>query len=65
MAAPILTARPDPTYDRAAINANPIWRTAFVISECLNDNAPLGWGRYIWIAEAIAKDQDHEQAHRK
>lgn len=46
----------DPTYDRQEIDKNPIWRAAFIISECLNDAAPLGWGRYIFVADALAKD---------
>jgi hypothetical protein len=45
----------DPTYVKAAIDANPIWRLAFLLSEQDNDSAPSGWGRYIWRAEGIAK----------
>lgn len=45
----------DPTYVREEINANPVWRTAFILSECLNDRAPIGWGKYIWIAEQVHK----------
>jgi hypothetical protein len=41
----------DPTYNRLAIDANPIWKIAFMMSEMLNDNAPLGWGRYIDTAK--------------
>lgn len=43
----------DPTYDRAAIDADPAWRLAFILSELLNDNAPIGWGRYILAAETL------------
>ncbi len=43
----------DPTYDRGRIEADPVWRIAFLLSECLNDGAPIGWGRYIWIAKKV------------
>lgn len=43
----------DPTYDREQIDANPTWKLAFVLSEIQNDNAPLGWGKYIWIAKCL------------
>lgn len=43
----------DPTYDRETINANPIWRTAFHLSEIMNDSAPIGWGKYIYVAECM------------
>lgn len=42
-----------PTYDSKEIDENPIWELAFIISEILNDNAPLGWGQYIPLAESI------------
>jgi hypothetical protein len=45
----------DPTYITAEIEANPIWRAAFVMSEHLNDNAPIGWSRYIPVAESLAR----------
>lgn len=40
----------DPTYITGQINANPVWKLAFRLSEVDNDNAPIGWGRYIAIA---------------
>lgn len=40
-------ANGDPTYVRAEIEDNPIWRRAFQLSELENDNAPIGWGAYI------------------
>jgi hypothetical protein len=43
----------DPTYVKAEIDANPIWRTAFWLSEIHNDGAPIGWSRYIPIAESL------------
>jgi hypothetical protein len=48
----------DPTYDREQINKHPVWRIAFGLSECLNDGAPLGWSRYIWVAEALISQGD-------
>lgn len=43
----------DPTYVKSEIEANPTWRLAFFISEIDNDTAPIGWGRYISIAESV------------
>ena len=40
----------DPTYVRAQIDANPAWRLAWRLSEVDNDNAPIGWSRYIGLA---------------
>ena len=48
----------DPTYVKAAINANPTWQLAFYLSELQNDNAPLGWGNYIWIADCLRANYD-------
>lgn len=41
----------DPTYDELEIEANWVWRIAFLLSELYNDNAPLGWSKYIPAAE--------------
>jgi hypothetical protein len=43
----------DPTYVTEEIESNPIWHAAFIMSEILNDNAPLGWGKYIYAAERL------------
>lgn len=43
----------DPTYVREEISANPEWDLAFVLSEIMNDNAPIGWGRYISTAQCL------------
>jgi hypothetical protein len=43
----------DPTYIKASINANPEWKLAFWLSEIDNDNAPLGWSKYIMMAKLI------------
>ena len=43
----------DPTYDRAQIAENPVWDLAFTLSEIQNDNAPIGWGKYIYVAECL------------
>lgn len=43
----------DPTYDREQIDANPEWELAFVLSEIMNDGAPMGWGRYISVAKCL------------
>lgn len=51
----------DPTYVDDLINANPEWRIAFIISEHLNDNAPIGWSRYIPTAQSILKEFERKQ----
>lgn len=43
----------DPTYNREIIKANPVWDLAFVLSEIQNDAAPLGWGKYIYVAKCL------------
>jgi hypothetical protein len=48
----------DPTYIREDIDANPEWQLAFSLSEIQNDNAPLGWGRYIWVAQCLLANYD-------
>jgi hypothetical protein len=32
---------------------NPVWDVAWTLSEILNDNAPIGWSRYISTAELL------------
>lgn len=46
----------DPTYIQEEIQRNPIWKLAFTMSEIDNDNAPLGWGKYIRLARWILED---------
>lgn len=43
----------DPTYVKAEIEANPLWNLAWQLSEVDNDMAPIGWGRYINMAQWI------------
>jgi len=43
----------DPTYNREAIRANPEWDLAFILSEIMNDAAPLGWSKYIPTAQCL------------
>jgi hypothetical protein len=43
----------DPTYVRSEIDANPEWQLAFTISEIENDNAPIGWSKYIGLAKCL------------
>jgi hypothetical protein len=43
----------DPTYVKEEIEANPVWALAFSMSEIDNDNAPIGWGRYISLAHGL------------
>ena len=43
----------DPTYIQEEIEANPEWQLAFVLSEILNDNAPIGWSEHIMTAQCL------------
>ena len=43
----------DPTYNTEQINNDPVWRVAFVLSEIMNDNAPIGWSKYIFVAKCL------------
>ena len=43
----------DPTYVEDIILANPVWALAFSLSEIQNDNAPIGWSKYIFVAECL------------
>jgi hypothetical protein len=48
----------DLTYDMKIINKNPVWKLAFKLSELENDNAPIGWSRYIPRAEKLLNEED-------
>ncbi len=43
----------DPTYVETEIEANITWHVAWVLSEILNDNAPIGWSKYIGEARCL------------
>ena len=43
----------DPTYDKEKINADPVWQLAWSLSEIENDNAPIGWVKYITTARCL------------
>lgn len=43
----------DPTYNREEIATNPEWQLAWVLSEILNDAAPLGWSKYVSTARCL------------
>lgn len=48
----------DPTYVKDEIQNNPIWKLAWTLSEVCNDNAPIGWGRYIREADYLLRFYD-------
>lgn len=48
----------DPTYDKELIKKDPIWYTAWILSEMYNDQAPLGWSKYIGGAKELMKHLD-------
>lgn len=43
----------DPTYDKEKIEKNPEWSLAFLLSEIMNDNTPMGWLKYIGPAKCV------------
>jgi hypothetical protein len=43
----------DPIYRSDLINADPIWKLAFELSEVDNDDAPLGWSAYVPMARHL------------
>jgi hypothetical protein len=45
----------DPTYIKSEIESNPIWKLAWWLSEIENDNAPIGWSRYINLASSLLR----------
>lgn len=51
----------DPTYSGAIINKHPIWQLAFILSEVLNDRAPIGWSKYIGAAKCLSAYYDFKQ----
>jgi hypothetical protein len=43
----------DPTYVKSEIESKPEWELAFSLSEFMNDNAPIGWSKYILMAKYL------------
>jgi len=54
----------DPTYRTDLINQNPVWKLAHLLSELLNDQAPIGWGRYIGTAKCLLDAYDMQPKKR-
>ena len=46
---------PDPTYRLDEIEAKDEWLLAWIISEHLNDNAPIGWSRFVPVARSLVE----------
>lgn len=59
------TPMPDPTYDRAEIDSDPVWKAAFIMSECFNDDAPIGWSKYIPVAHFVIALSSMKDGERK
>ena len=55
----------DPTYVMEEIEADPEWELAFVLSEIENDNAPIGWSRYIGKAKCLLAHFDIKKKELK
>lgn len=54
----------DPTYIKSDIDANPIWKLAWWLSEIDNDNAPIGWSEYINIAYFLSSRFDMKEKNK-
>lgn len=54
----------DPTYDPEVLRTNGVWQIAFVISEMVNDAAPVGWSRFIPLANQVLADAQSAEAKR-
>lgn len=48
----------DLTYVKEEIESREDWRVAWVLSEILNDAAPIGWSRYIGAAQCLLAEFD-------
>jgi hypothetical protein len=55
----------DPTYRQEEINSNPVWELAFVLSEIMNDNAPVGWSNYIGPAGYLLSNYEMKRKPNK
>lgn len=42
------------------LNHNGAWHIAFILSEMVNDNAPIGWDKYIPLAEKSIEEARKE-----
>lgn len=54
----------DPTYAKAEIDADPAWRLAWRLSEVDNDDAPIGWSRYIPLARWVLNHYEEKRPIR-
>lgn len=54
----------DPTYVKKEIDNNPVWELAFSLSEMQNDNAPIGWAKYILLAGLILDNYEVKRKQR-
>ncbi len=48
----------DFTYDMEVIKTKPEWQLAWVMSEVMNNRAPIGWSKYIPHAQNILSTFD-------
>jgi hypothetical protein len=48
----------DPTYNKELIESTLLWHIAFILSEMSNDDAPIGWSKYIPTAKVILENFD-------
>lgn len=51
----------DPTYERDKIDADPVWRLAYDLSEIDNDNSPIGWYKYVSMARCLLDNYTMER----
>lgn len=43
----------DPTYDTNEIKKNEAWHVAWVLAQIKDDDAPIGWAKWIPTAECL------------
>ncbi|KKK55730.1 hypothetical protein LCGC14_3071620 [marine sediment metagenome] len=55
----------DPTYEKEKIEADPIWRLAYLLSEFHNHNAPIGWSNFISDAQQLLEHYEMTPIHRR
>ena len=48
----------DPTYVQSEIKEKPEWDLAYVLSEIMNDNSPLGWSEYVYVAKLLLSEYE-------
>jgi hypothetical protein len=51
---------PTPTHDKKLIEANGAWHIAWILCQTIDDDAPMGWGKYIPAAQKLIDEQSQQ-----